>query len=419
MDYAKIALKLRGQIGRFSGELAAGFPKVVRRFIAEMLYGIQARQSVRLTEVARALNETTSIKKTEERLSRQLGRRWLGEAVTERVAARAAREVDWETLLILDLTDLSKKYAKKMEYLGRIRDASAKELGWGYWMVNVIGAGARRVYPLYGRLFSHRAPEHRSENAEIERAIGTVSDRTEGRGVWVIDRGGDRRELFRYLLDRKLRFLIRLNDKRGLEVEGRRMSAQEAAASCPLVYIESLPAKNDRGPLRLTYGCRRVRLPGRTEILTLVVVRGFGEAPLILLTNLTVSQSRKSLWRVVAGYMARWRVEEAIRFIKQSYRLEDIRLLTYRRLQNMIALVMAVVYFASVYLDAKLKLRVLSQHVLKAARRVFGIPDFRLYALADGIKHCLFSRSPGVRGLSAALSPSNASPPFQLPLFDS
>jgi hypothetical protein len=35
------------------------------------------------------------------------------------------------------VTDLSKKYAKKMEYEGRIRPASAKELGWGYWMINV------------------------------------------------------------------------------------------------------------------------------------------------------------------------------------------------------------------------------------------------------------------------------------------
>jgi hypothetical protein len=42
-----------------------------------MLYGIQARQSVRLTEVARALAEKISVKKNVERLSRQLGRWWI------------------------------------------------------------------------------------------------------------------------------------------------------------------------------------------------------------------------------------------------------------------------------------------------------------------------------------------------------
>jgi hypothetical protein len=39
-----------------------------------------------------------------------------------------------------------------------------------------------------------------------------------------------------------------------------------------------------------------------------------------------------------------------------------------------------------VYLNLRTKLRVLTGHVLQAARRVFGIPDFRFYALADGIK---------------------------------
>lgn len=129
----------------------------------------------------------------------------------------------------------------------------------------------------------------------------------------------------------------------------------------------------------------------------LVVVRGFGQKPMMVLTNLPVKRSRKSVWHVAAAYLSRWWIEETIRFLKQSYQLEDIRLLTYVRLQNMMALVMAVAYFTSVYLGLKLKLRVLARHVFKAAQRVFGIPDFRLYALADGIKHFLFNRSKGLR----------------------
>jgi hypothetical protein len=35
--------------------------------------------------------------------------------------------------------------------------------------------------------------------------------------------------------------------------------------------------------------------------------------------------------------------------------------------------------------------------MLLAARRVFGIPHLRLYALADGIKHFLFSLSKAIR----------------------
>jgi hypothetical protein len=75
--------------------------------------------------------------------------------------------------------------------------------------------------------------------------------------------------------------------------------------------------------------------------------------------------------------------QETFRFIKQSYQLEDIRLLTYVRLQNMRALALAAAYFTMAYLNLRTQLRVLTGHLLRAARRVFGIPDFRFYALAD------------------------------------
>ena len=61
MNYARIAYKLREQIIKFSGELSLGWPKVMRHFLAEALYGIQARQSVRLTEIARALEENVPL----------------------------------------------------------------------------------------------------------------------------------------------------------------------------------------------------------------------------------------------------------------------------------------------------------------------------------------------------------------------
>ena len=78
---------------------------------------------------------------------------------------------------------------------------------------------------------------------------------------------------------------------------------------------------------------------------------------------------------MVAAHLTQWRIEEMLRFIKQSYRPEDIRVQRYIRLQNMLAILMAVVYFTAVYLG-KLKLRVLARHLVKAACRVFGIPDF-------------------------------------------
>jgi hypothetical protein len=403
MYFARTAQKLREQMVRFSGELSSGLPKVSRRFVAEMVFGIQARGSVRLTEVGRSLGERISLKKTEERLSRQLGRRGLDREIQRRLVEQAAPRIEDDTLLVLDLSDVTKKYAEKMENMGRVRDGSEKELGWGYWTLNIVGANTKgtKLVPLYGRLFSHAVGGHESENEEIREAVGEVAEVVGKRGIWVMDRGGDRRYIFNYLVPNKLRFLIRVRADRGLQTAQGIDSAVSLARSCPMVFHETI-VREEAGQERLIHlacGLRKVRLPNRREELTLVVVKGFGQEPLMILTNLNVRRSRKSIWHVVVSYITRWRIEDVIRFVKQSYHLEDIRCLTYHRLQALMVLVTAAAYFAAVYLGLRMKLRVLAGHVLRASKRVFGIPDFRLYALADGIRQFLYSQTQGLTKL--------------------
>jgi hypothetical protein len=125
----------------------------------------------------------------------------------------------------------------------------------------------------------------------------------------------------------------RLRGDRSLE-SGSRQSALMMAQDCPALFMEYVAKEesDQERPLRLEVGYRKVRLPGRMELLTLVVVKGFSAEPLILMTNLSIKRSRKSLWHVVAAYMNRWRLEETIRFLKQSYQFEDFRLQTYVRL---------------------------------------------------------------------------------------
>jgi len=419
MYFARTAQKLREQMVRFSGELSAGLPKVTRRFVAEMVFGIQARGSVRLTEVGRALGERISLKKTEERLSRQLGRKRLDREIQRRLVEQAAPRIEDDTLLVLDLSDVTKKYAEKMENLARVRDGSEKELSWGYWTLNIVGANTKgtKIVPFYGRLFSQVAAGHESENEEIREAVREVAEVVGKRGIWVMDRGGDRDYIFNYLLRSKLRFLIRVRGDRGLRTAQGVEPAVDLARSCPMLFHETI-VREEAGRERLVHlacGMRKVRLPDRREELTLVVVKGFGEEPLMILTNLAVRRSRKSVWHVVLSYITRWRIEDVIRFIKQSYRLEDIRCLTYHRLQALMVLVTAAAYFAAVYLGLRMKLRVLAGHILRASKRVFGIPDFRLYALADGIRQFLYSQTQGLKRfleLQSAL-------PVQPTLFDS
>jgi len=115
----------------------------------------------------------------------------------------------------------------------------------------------------------------------------------------------------------------------------------------------------------------------------------------MLLTNLPLRKRRSVLWFIVGSYLTRWRIEDAIRFVKQSYKLEDIRVLTYHRLKNLVALVLAASHFVAIYLGDRLKVAILARRVLKVAKRFYGIAPFRYYALADGIAAILVRATRG------------------------
>lgn len=170
-------------------------------------------------------------------------------------------------------------------------------------------------------------------------------------------------------------------------VHGSRQEATQVGAGCLMSFKDTIIKEDRDGEKRydLEYGFRPVKLPDRDEQLYLVVVKGFGAEPLLLLTSVALTHSRRSLWFIVRGYLARWLVEETIRFIKQSYHLEDVRVLDYQRLKNLMALVLAAAYFSAVWLGETLKLAVLCTRVARVAKRFFGVPDFHYYALADGI----------------------------------
>jgi len=412
---AQTAHRLRAQMEHFSGNLSRGLSKPLRRFVGEALQGIVGRQSVLLSEIARSLNEPIALIKTENRLSRNLAAESIRSVLQGALAHEASARVQEQTLLILDLSDVVKPYGQKMEYLARVRDGSTGEIADGYALTQVIAVEnqGREITPLYGDLFSSAAADHISENEEILRAIGHVSRACPERGVWVIDRGADRGELFDELVprDKKKRFIIRLRKDRHLRSGELKAPVLDLARATALPYRQLIvrEEKGEERTLTLRYGVRSVRLPQHPQVpLWLVVVEGFGQDPLMILTNVPTRRQEQSVWWIASAYLSRWRVEEAIRFIKQAYDLEDVRVRTYERLRNMTVLVTAAMYFTAVVLGTRIKLQILAVRAIAAAKRFFGVPDFRYYAIADGIRELLQrhprSGTPPSRAPSAQLS---------------
>lgn len=413
MQDSKVRSRLKAQLSKFTSQLSEGLSKPLGKFVGEMLFGIQASQDVKLSNIARSLEEDIPLIKTEDRLSRNLKAKELESHLAPRFTSLASRRVEANAVLCLDLSDVRKEYAEKMEYLDQVWDGSEGEVHAGYWLCSVTAAEVQgsEITPLYQALFSAQAKDFVSENAEILTAVDQVRVHTRGRGIWAIDRGGDRRRLLEPLLERRERFVIRsVGQRLVVNRQRRKLTIHHLGARCRLRY-QARVIKIEKGEekvYQLRYGAEPIRLPGREEPLHLVVVAGFGQEPLLLLTNLLGVRDSSSLWWIVQIYLTRWKIEETFRFVKQSYNMEDIRVLRYQRLKNLILLVTAAAYFAAAFLGQKLKLKILCEKLLIISQRFFGIPPFRFYALADGIKKILSRSNPN--------TPAESPPKLQLEL---
>ena len=400
-DDSRLEGKIKSQITRFASRLTDGWAKPLRRFVGEMLYGLQAAEDVKVSNIARSLAEQVRLIKTENRLCRNLARVDLTERINRYLTWEGAGAVQADTVLALDLGDLRKAYAKAMEHLATVRDGSTGELARGYWLCEVIAAHpyGERIVPLYGELYSCEAEGFESENAVLLRAIERVSRATERRGLWAMDRGGDRREILIPLLDKRLRFVVRQDGDRHVMLPGgRKCTVREAARWCVTDTERVVEVERDGRWTRLVLrlGVMEVRLPERTYTpLHLVVIRGFGAEPILLLSNVGPALDREHAVWIADVYLTRWKCEEAYRFVKQAYRLEDVRVRSYVALRNVYALVTAVLYFVSVVIGTKAKLSLIFKRVCEKAKRFYELATFYQHAVADGIHRLLFGSPSG------------------------
>ena len=89
-------------------------------------------------------------------------------------------------------------------------------------------------------------PDLESENAQLLWVIDAIQGSTQGRGIYVMDRSVDRIKLFNPLLDRSLRFIVRLTGDRDAIYQDRTVSAKQIGRNCLLRFTESV-IKEDLG----------------------------------------------------------------------------------------------------------------------------------------------------------------------------
>ena len=396
MNDTTIASKAKAQLAGFMGKVFTHFSKPARRFVEECIYGIQVSGDTKLSSIVRAIDDDIRPIYTEKRLSRNLDDETLETSIADAVLKDGARSVGADTLLLVDPTEIRKEFAHAMEHVTLVRDASRSSKegrdvlvnGYHGCMVAACRIGGRKTVPLALRLWSSRAPGFKGENDEVLKILKAVYAATGGKGVTVYDRGGDRPAFYGYLIGNGRDFVIRLTGRNVLSWRGMH-EASDLARECTMRHAHrvTFDSHGRECNVPVSFGAMPVRLPMHPEKeLHMVVVKGFGRDPMMLITSLPVSGSFESQWRVVDAYLSRWRVEETIRFVKLSYGFENIRVLSYARIRNMASLVLASAYFATVWIGRHARREVLAEHIKRLGKRLNEVPEFAAYAIADGIR---------------------------------
>jgi hypothetical protein len=305
-----------------------------------------------------------------------------------------------DTPVILDLSDVAKPYAKKMDYLATVRDGSTGALVNGYWLVELYVSPSRKnPIPVLLEPFSHEEPSNAGQNPVVLEAVHKLFELTGKRGVLVIDRGFDGWVMFEEWLDHQYRFVARLVGTRHLlrisggsescpMEQGMPIRAEQLAEQTPTPHrFAKLIKRHGRPAIRLTQiGWVKVRLPGRPESLTVVVSRMAGQdKPMMLLTNLRVEDS-KDAKRVVRFYLRRWECEEAIRFLKSQVHIEKIRTFRWSAIRRLVLLAVLVMIYLGRLVEAYPPL---CDRLVGLSQPLPDKPDFLSYRLLGGLTEAI------------------------------
>ena len=413
VNYNTLGHNIKRGVVNFCRKLSDGFQKPAQKFIADMVYGIISSQSSHLTKMARKLNEKIALDKTVDRLSRNLMNFEDTETLTENYINTVTPYFDDSTVLLIDDSDISKPYSHKLEGLCRVKDGSTGEIADGYWFagVSALTTNHKQPIPVYSRVYSSVEEGYKSNNAETIKSLEFLSAHFPKTNIRAFDRGYDGGYVFDYLIPKNESFIVRLVGNRNCIHKGETVLVSTLASKFKGKYVLKFEAKNGK-KVDCKISIVPIYLPDYPDKpLNLVICRGFGKEPLMLLTNLHNDDPRLGV-TITKVYLLRWRIEEYYRFKKQSYGFEKFLVRSMDSIRTLdLLLSMAIGYIG--ILSEKIDDNIEVMRIIHASKRLYGLSTFTFYAISDGLAE-IFSKS--YVGLCAFFRRPEFDP--QLTLFD-
>ena len=386
----------------FTDQLAAGLGKVSRRFVGDVLVGMLRSRSVRIWDIAAALDKPVRIHATHKRLSRNLARQELAGTISRNLLSMTARRVKQETPLVTHVYPLQKKYARKMEFLV---DAEAlPETGYpAYQVCEVVAYDpiSGVLMPIAAHLWSRNAPDYVDDSDEILSVLKRVQEATAGRGVFFLDADVGalilRAESFANSVSRDaFRFVTAVSGRAELIHEGHLKFVNEIPhlverpfGVTTYKWIQGVQNVEVETAVVCSFGSNEVRLPEVLDKpLTLIVVdwdipsaRRTEREPLVYLSSEPAVKDREQLAEIVETTFQLPDVVRAIASQKEAFNFSQVRVLTYDRLRVLLGLLHATIYFEVAILKRRPTVREWTRSLNELSPRIgdhprsFMVPD--------------------------------------------
>lgn len=378
INYNRLGYEIKRDLTNFCTKISHGLKRPQQKFLHQMLYGILAGNKVHLSEIARSLKEDITLKKTIDRLSRNLYSFSDKQSVMQDYLSLVKQHVKEDyAVIVIDNSDIAKPESRKLEALSEIRDGSTGEITQGYLTIEaaVLSETGKMPLPVYEKVFSATEKGFVSENYENLCCLKALSGHFSPKCVRTLDRGFDANDYYRYFLKRGERFVIRAKKNRNVIYNGATCNIMEVASKYKGNYRMDFKDRSGK-TLQCKMSCIPVRLcEFPSKELTLVAVYGFGAEPMLLLSNLKM-QEKKRLCHIVAKvYLMRWRIEEYFKFKKQQFELEDLRVMSLQSIRNLnlfATLAAGYIGLTSCVHAESIFLRELEE----CSRRIYEIPKF-------------------------------------------
>lgn len=391
-NFNTLSNNLKRSILNFSDSLSSKLSIPKKKFVRDMIFGILSAQHIQLASISRALNENIDLKKTYERLTRNLQQFKDSNLIMKNLAKIVSDKVGKYTPIIIDNTDVTKPYSTSLEGLNYVWDGSkrsTKELGYYICEAAVYNQQSNISTPVYTDLYSTIDNDHTSSNTKLFNCIDFLSQSYGSNGIYTMDRGMDSKKIYDYLLNQNLKFSIRLKTTRKLISNDSEYLVKELIQR----MIPNITAKFNFKGIKfrsLKFSYIPVFVPGINKELQLVVVTGYSRDKLVLLCN-PDEVNNETIFKFIYSYICRWNIEEIFRYRKSTYKLEEIRVQTLDRIAvtNMFAMVCAAY---TIIISSKEKHASLKKFIFNHSKRERGRTyPFTAYFVSDGIK-CILSK---------------------------